>query len=156
MRETCGIRLPFGPLQLTLDGDCLIELRFVTTDSEALSAPLSPAARQAADQLHAWCADARHPLIIPHRLQGTPFQLRVWAELAAIPLGETRRYGDIARTLATAARAVGQACGRNPLPLLIPCHRVIAAHGLGGFNQGRQDDTLTIKRWLLEHERQHR
>jgi O-6-methylguanine DNA methyltransferase len=84
-------------------------------------------------------------------LQGTPFQLRVWQELRKIPYGETVSYQELARRLKNpkASRAVGRACGANPIPLIIPCHRVIAGDGsLGGFSSG-----LARKRWLLEHEK---
>jgi O-6-methylguanine DNA methyltransferase len=87
---------------------------------------------------------------VPLDLRGTPFQLRVWQELGKIPPGETVSYQELARRLGNpkAARAVGQACGANPLPLIVPCHRVIAANGtLGGFSSG-----LEHKRWLLAHE----
>jgi methylated-DNA-[protein]-cysteine S-methyltransferase len=87
---------------------------------------------------------------LPLDLTGSPFHLRVWQELRKIPPGKTVSYQDLARRLGKplAARAVGQACGANPIPLIIPCHRVIAANGaLGGFSSG-----LERKRWLLEHE----
>ena len=87
---------------------------------------------------------------LPLDIQGSPFHLRVWQELRKIPAGETVSYQELARRLGNsqASRAVGQACGANPIPLIIPCHRVIAANGsLGGFSSG-----LPRKRWLLEHE----
>jgi len=87
---------------------------------------------------------------LPLDLQGSPFHLRVWQELRRIPSGATVSYQELARRLGNpkAARAVGQACGANPIPLIVPCHRVIAADGsLGGFSSG-----LPRKRWLLAHE----
>jgi methylated-DNA-[protein]-cysteine S-methyltransferase len=87
---------------------------------------------------------------LPLDLQGTPFQLRVWQELQKILRGETVSYQELAQRVGRpkAARAVGQACGANPIPLLIPCHRVIASDGsLGGYSSG-----LERKRWLLKHE----
>jgi len=87
---------------------------------------------------------------LPLDLQGSPFHLRVWQELRKIPRGETVSYQELARRVGNpqASRAVGQACGANPIPLIIPCHRVIASNGtLGGFSSG-----LPRKRWLLEHE----
>jgi methylated-DNA-[protein]-cysteine S-methyltransferase len=84
---------------------------------------------------------------------GTPFRQRVWQLLSRIPPGQTRTYGDVARELGSSARAVGQAVGDNPIPIVIPCHRVIAADGsLGGFNHSRSGYSLDIKRWLLFHE----
>jgi O-6-methylguanine DNA methyltransferase len=89
---------------------------------------------------------------LPLDLQGSPFHLQVWRELRKIPPGETVSYQELARRLGKpkAARAVGQACGANPIPLIVPCHRVIAANGtLGGFSSG-----LDRKRWLLQHEKE--
>lgn len=86
--------------------------------------------------------------LAPH---GSAFQRRVWGALRAIPVGACRSYGDLARELGTSARAVGQANGANPIPLLIPCHRVLAAGGaLGGYSGG---DGQATKLWLLNHER---
>jgi methylated-DNA-[protein]-cysteine S-methyltransferase len=89
---------------------------------------------------------------LPLDLQGSPFHLQVWRELRKVPPGETVSYQELARRLGKpkAARAVGQACGANPIPLIVPCHRVIAANGkLGGFSSG-----LDRKRWLLQHEKE--
>jgi len=83
---------------------------------------------------------------------GTPFQLRVWRALQAIPVGETRRYGDLARDLNTSARAIGGACRANPCLIAIPCHRVVAKVGLGGFGGDVEGRLLAVKRWLLRHE----
>ncbi len=83
---------------------------------------------------------------------GTVFQQRLWRELTHIPYGETRSYGELAKRLHSSARAVAGACRRNPLPLLVPCHRVVAKNGPGGF-MGRTDGpALAIKQWLLQHE----
>ena len=84
------------------------------------------------------------------RPQGTPFQLKVWQALKMIPLGSVRTYGDIAKECHSSSRAVGQACRRNNIPLFIPCHRVVAAKGLGGFMGGYRH--VERKRWLLQHE----
>ena len=84
---------------------------------------------------------------------GTPFQLRIWHALLAIPAGKVLSYGALATQLQTAPRSVGQACGSNPLPLVIPCHRVVSATGLGGFMHEARGAALDIKAWLLEHEK---
>jgi methylated-DNA-[protein]-cysteine S-methyltransferase len=87
-------------------------------------------------------------------MAGTPFQRRVWHALRRIPSGCTRSYGELARELGSSARAVGGACRRNPIPIVVPCHRVIAAGGgAGGFMGQRSGDALAIKTWLLDHER---
>jgi len=92
---------------------------------------------------------------LPLAMTGTPFQRRVWQAISAIPCGETRSYADLARQLDTSARAVGGACRANLLPILIPCHRVIAANGgLGGFLGETADNGMAgnLKQWLLQHE----
>ncbi|MDD4930415.1 MAG: MGMT family protein [Gallionella sp.] len=82
----------------------------------------------------------------------TPHRLKVWQAIALIPRGETRSYGELAIELHSGAQAIGQACGANPLPIVIPCHRVTGRAGLGGFMKSTMDSTLDIKRWLLAHE----
>jgi len=83
---------------------------------------------------------------------GTAFQQQVWASLLRIPVGRTVSYGDLARELGTGPRAVGGACRSNPIPVVVPCHRVVATHGLGGYSGERGGDWLEKKRWLLAHE----
>ncbi len=83
---------------------------------------------------------------------GTEFQQRVWRSLLAVPAGEVVTYGELAGRLKSSARAVGQACRRNPTPIVVPCHRVVAASGLGGFAGATAGAMSDIKRWLLHHE----
>jgi len=89
---------------------------------------------------------------VPLDLNGTPHQKKVWQAMLAIPRGQTRGYGEIARELKSCAQAVGQACGANPIPVIVPCHRVVGKGGLGGFAHHRSGTHLDIKRWLLAHE----
>jgi len=89
---------------------------------------------------------------LPLDLQGTRFQKRVWKALAAIPAGEVRSYGTLARQLGSGARAIGNACRANPLPIIIPCHRVVAASGIGGYSGKTSGPVLAVKHWLLDHE----
>ncbi len=86
------------------------------------------------------------------QLSGTTFQQRVWNRLLAIPAGDVVTYGQLAGELKSSARAVGQACRRNPSPVVVPCHRVVAASGLGGFAGATAGAMSDIKRWLLHHE----
>lgn len=117
-------------------------------------APRALLAREAVRQLRAWLADGRFEFALPLAPAGTPFQRRVWAGIAAIPAGQTRSYGELAATLGSGPRAVGNACGANPYPLVVPCHRVVAAGGgLGGFARQRGGFLLQVKSWLLQHER---
>ncbi len=135
-------------------GAALTELDFLPPDTP-VSRRLDPRARALAHELDAYWQDPGHVfdlLYVPH---GTPFQLRVWRALLQIPPGQPTTYGALAKALGTAPRAVGQACGANPLPIIIPCHRVLAANGaLGGFMHASSGAPLEVKTWLLAHERQ--
>lgn len=117
-------------------------------------APRSLLAREAVRQLRAYLEHPRFEFSLPLAPAGTRFQRRVWDAIATIPSGHTASYGELAARLASGARAVGGACGANPYPLVVPCHRVVAAGGkLGGFSRERGGTLLQIKRWLLDHER---
>jgi methylated-DNA-[protein]-cysteine S-methyltransferase len=157
---------PVGPVHLATDGRALCALELGAPEARLL--PLLRARFGAAVSLR----DARDPLGLTGRARawfggdlaafdgvavdggGTPFQRRVWAALRRIPAGETTTYGALAAALGApgAARAVGLACGRNPIAIVVPCHRVVGADGrLTGYAGG-----LERKRWLLEHERRAR
>jgi methylated-DNA-[protein]-cysteine S-methyltransferase len=112
-----------------------------------------PAARRAAAALTRYFGGDPSALTdLPVAPAGTPFQRRVWTRMSAIPAGAVLSYGAFARELGTSARAIGGACRANPIPIVIPCHRVVAAHGLGGYSGERGGDWLAKKRWLLAHE----
>lgn len=116
--------------------------------------PRSPLAKEAVRQLRAYVKNPEHSLALPLAPAGTAFQRRVWTGIAAIPAGATRSYGELATSIHSGPRAVGNACGANPYPIVVPCHRVVAANqGLGGFARNRGGFLLEVKRWLLEHER---
>lgn len=122
-------------------------------EARAELAPTNLLAAESVRQLHAYLADPNFSFSLPLRPAGTTFQRRVWAQIAAIPNHQTRTYGEVAKALHNAPRAVGQACGANPFPLVVPCHRVIATGGgLGGFARHGGGFLLDIKRWLLAHE----
>jgi methylated-DNA-[protein]-cysteine S-methyltransferase len=105
-------------------------------------------------QLQAYLDDPRFEFDLPLQLSGTRHRLAVWEAMQRIPAGATRTYGELAKELRSSARAVGGACGANPIPVVVPCHRVIAAGGaIGGFMGERGEGfELGIKRWLLGHE----
>jgi methylated-DNA-[protein]-cysteine S-methyltransferase len=153
---------PIGKLLLAMDGQGLRHIHF-ETGRERLEPgddwePGAGALHETRAQLKAYFAGKLTAFDLPLAPHGTEFQQRVWLELLRIPFGETTNYGDIARRLgdAHATRAVGAANGANPLPIVVPCHRVIgAARGkkagsLTGFGGG-----LPVKRWLLDHEQRH-
>ncbi|MEE9358071.1 methylated-DNA--[protein]-cysteine S-methyltransferase [Candidatus Vondammii sp. HM_W22] len=112
----------------------------------------SPSVQQAVEQLDCYFNDGSASFSLPLKPIGTPFQCRVWDALSRIAPGEVRTYGDIARELKTSPRAVGNACRVNPLPIIVPCHRIVAAGGIGGFSGRREGERLDVKSWLLAHE----
>jgi methylated-DNA-[protein]-cysteine S-methyltransferase len=162
MKVFCYVESPIGRLMLTSDGTALTGLYMnlyrnkpsklpgVGDDwiQNATIDPLPAAARQ----LKEYFAGKRREFDLPLRMEGTEFQQRVWRELTKIPFGETRSYGQLAKRLnnPNGSRAVGLANGRNPIAIIVPCHRVIGADGsLTGFGGG-----LDRKEWLLTHEGQ--
>jgi methylated-DNA-[protein]-cysteine S-methyltransferase len=147
------IALPFGRMRLTCTADAVLLLDYLAPDAPLIP-PQSALCREVASQLHAYCADPSHVFSLPLADSGTAFQRRVWALLQQIPCGQTRTYGDAAVELRSAARAVGQACAANPFAPVVPCHRIVARHGLGGFAHSSDGNghLLGIKRWLLRHE----
>ncbi len=120
----------------------------------ATLAPQNTLAERAARQLERYRDDPDARFDLPLAIEGTPFQKSVWQAMCAIPRGRTRTYGELARALGGEARAVGQACGDNRLPIVIPCHRVVAADGIGGFAHATDGYLIEAKRWLLLHEAQ--
>ncbi|HTN50208.1 MAG TPA: methylated-DNA--[protein]-cysteine S-methyltransferase [Burkholderiaceae bacterium] len=149
-RVAAAVAAPFGGIEVESDGEWITGLRFV-----AQPRPIEPVhelAERAARQLATYLADPRVEFDLPLKIRGTEFQRQVWGAIASIPCGSTRSYGAIAIELDAPARAVGQACGDNRLPVVIPCHRVIGATGIGGFAHSRDGFELAVKRWLLEHE----
>lgn len=147
------LAVPFGRIGVVHNGSGLQRLDFLPPDTALYIQP-HPLLDELCEQLECYWQAPAFRFELPYTLKGTIHQLNVWKEISDIPSGSVRRYGDIARKIASAPRAVGQACGRNPLPLLIPCHRVVGSAGaLGGFNSGRNGfDWLPVKRWLLRHE----
>ena len=131
--------------------DRVAEIRYLPPSTEAI-APANSLAERAAHQLERYRADPDAPFDLPLLVEGTPFQRRLWAALCEIPRGKTLTYGELARRLDAEAVAVGQACGDNRLPIVIPCHRVVAAKGIGGFAHATGGYLLEAKRWLLMHE----
>jgi methylated-DNA-[protein]-cysteine S-methyltransferase len=131
------------------------EIRYLPLSSSGIAAG-NPLAERAARQLERYREDPDAKFDLPLLIEGTDFQRRLWSALGEIPRGKTRTYGDLARELGAHfpvdARAVGQACGDNRLPIVIPCHRVVAANGIGGFAHATEGYLIEAKRWLLAHE----
>jgi methylated-DNA-[protein]-cysteine S-methyltransferase len=143
---------PFALVGVRTEGDSLAEIVYLPRSAGAL-APANALAERVCAQIEKYIADPGYRFKLPMKPAGTAFQRRVWDAIAAIPRGRTRSYGDIARSLRSSPRAVGQACGTNYFPLVIPCHRVVAANGLGGFAHASGGYLIEVKRWLLLHEK---
>ncbi len=122
---------PVGPLTVWAENGAITRLDWEDRPDSPQSDPVLEAAR---DQLREYFAGERETFDLPLAPRGSAFQQDFYAALRAIPFGETRIYGDLAGDLGVSAQAIGQACGANPIPILIPCHRVLAASGLGGFS----------------------
>ena len=136
------IPAPFGALGVVCDEQSVREIRFLPPGVDARAAT-NPLAERATSQLLAWI-DAPHTRFdLPLDPAGTPFQQRVWAAICAIPAGEVQTYGSIARELASAAQAVGQACGANPFPIVVPCHRVIVSSPVTRLAVSRATETVS-------------
>jgi methylated-DNA-[protein]-cysteine S-methyltransferase len=141
-----SLHTPLGEVTISENGVAIVALDWGRGRDQEATALL----RDACDQLQDYFDGKRLSFNLPLAPEGSNFQKRVWAALCAIPPGETRSYADIARTIGSGPRAVGGANGANPIPLFIPCHRVIAADGsLGGYSGG---DGPATKRYLLDHE----
>ena len=147
------IPAPFGAMGIRTEEGLVKELVYLPAQTP-LQKPTSALAKKVTLQIEAYFANPAFQFDLPLAPQGTLFQHRVWKAISDIPLGQVSTYGNIAKRIASAPRAVGQACGANWYPLIIPCHRVTAAHGLGGFAHSDDDSGfhLSVKRWLLAHE----
>lgn len=147
-----SIKTPFAHLGLRVVDSRLAAIDFIEAEDEIK--PADAVAAAICDRIRRFLDD---PLTcncrgIPCAVTGTPFQNRVWNELSTIPAGEVVTYGALANKLGTSARAVGNACRSNPVPVVVPCHRVVSAAGRGGYAGHTGGDMIRFKTWLLEHE----
>ncbi|MBC7453084.1 MAG: methylated-DNA--[protein]-cysteine S-methyltransferase [Massilia sp.] len=147
------VAAPFGAVGIRTEAGKLRELVYLPPhfgEQDACDA----LAHQACEQIARYFADADVCFDLPLAEAGSAYQKRVWAAIAVIPRGSVRTYGVLAAQIGSAPRAVGQACGANGFPLIVPCHRVTAAGGLGGFSHHADEHGfhLSVKRWLLAHE----
>ncbi len=147
----CVLESPLGRLGIRLDAGCLSRVD-ILPDAVPLQAPASMLARQVAMEFEGYFMDAQQRFSVTLAPAVTPFQQRVLTLLRAIPTGQTRTYGELAARLGSGARAVGNACRRNPLTIVVPCHRVVGASGIGGYAGRTAGPELRRKLWLLEHE----
>lgn len=148
---TAIVLAPFGAIGIRTEDDALLELTYLPPQYEAQSAR-DALNKEVARQVQAYLSDPDFQFELPLSATGTVHQRKVWDVINAIPRGEVLTYAQVARRIGSAPRAVGQACGANWVPLVIPCHRVTATGGIGGFAHHDGGFHQNVKRWLLQHE----
>lgn len=145
------IHTPFTQLKVNCLDDAVFSVDFVEDEYASVMA-VSGILQEVKDQILQYCHSADFQFDLALSPQGTDFQQRVWQCLIAIPAGQVRTYGDIAAELGSSPRAVGNACRANPVPLIIPCHRVVSRAGIGGFAGDVSGGKVKLKQQLLHHE----
>lgn len=143
---SASLNTPIGPLTVDARDGKIFRLRWVDDPS----GEITPELQAALDQLRQYFDGTLEAFDLPLQVDGSDLQRAVCKAMYAIPLGETRTYGDLADELGVPAQAIGGACGGNPIPVIIPCHRVLGASTLGGFSGMGGVET---KVWLLKHEK---
>jgi methylated-DNA-[protein]-cysteine S-methyltransferase len=155
MRWDAVIEFPVMKVGVSTRDERMAEIRYLPLSSSNIP-PGNALAERAVRQLERYRDDPDTVFDLPLLIEGSPLQRSVWEAMCAIPRGETRTYGAIAQQLGDTdykmLRAIGQACGDNRLPIVIPCHRVVAANGIGGFAHSTDGFLIEAKRWLLLHE----
>lgn len=146
------VAFPWMKVAVKTRDERVSEIRYLPSSVPVVE-PKNLLAARAAQQLERYLVDPDAGFDLPLLIEGTPFQRRLWDALREIPRGKTLTYGTLAKRLEAEARAVGQACGDNRLPIVIPCHRVVASDGIGGFAHSTGGYLVEAKRWLLAHER---
>ena len=146
------LKTPFATIGIVASDTHLLHIHFLPMDVAAKAPTTNTVAHLASVQLMAYIENADFKFDLPIKLAGSKHQLDVWRAMQKIAAGKTQTYGELAAKIDSSPRAVGTACGLNPVPIVVPCHRVVAANGLGGFMGGKQSEPLAIKRWLLAHE----
>lgn len=148
--ESIFLKSPIGCLRLKLLDDLLVSVEF-DCEFQQTASP-SKTAIELARQLDCYFDSQEFAFCVDVKTSGTEFQQKVWRALMDIPSGSIVTYGQLAKQLNSSARAIGNACRRNPVPIIIPCHRVVAASDIGGFSGQKKGKLLNIKRYLLKHE----
>jgi methylated-DNA-[protein]-cysteine S-methyltransferase len=147
---------PIGTLGVARHKEYVDRVRFLDpTSLVPFSNPREDFLKQVEEWFSEYFSSTRPNNVLPLLLnnKGTPYQRKVWRALSHIPFGQTITYGELAEELKTSAQAVGMACKFNPMPILIPCHRVVARNGLGGFFGETSGKQIDIKAWLIDHEK---
>ncbi len=150
------IEAPFGRLGIEtglVDGSLMVTQICYLTKKSGLQTPKTRLGKEVERQCRQYFRDPKFEFDLPLKPSGTIFQQSVWNQISKIKAGKTQTYGFLAKQIHSAPRAVGQACGSNPFPLVVPCHRIISATGIGGFaHQDGAGFHRSVKTWLLAHE----
>ena len=147
---------PIGNLHIQSENDVITSLEYgdfsPSNQKVSSTSNSTPFWEEVQFQLNEYFQTGRVQFNLPCKLEGSEYQKRVWQALIDIPNGEVLTYGALAKKLRSHPRAIGMVCRKNPIPLLIPCHRVISASGIGGFAGQTQGERIALKKWLLQHE----
>lgn len=148
------INSPIGHLGIKLNEQQSVVTRIDFLDSKIHSQkpPSIPLIKLAITELKNYFNDPHHVFKIPLQTHGTELQKKIWQTMQKIPVGKTLSYGELADKIKTSPRVIGNACRANPLPIFIPCHRIVAKNHLGGFAGAIEGELITMKTWLLTHE----
>lgn len=147
------LKTPFANIGLRFDKGVLVGVDYIAQGLKVN--PACAESKKVCKQIREYCSkkSSNMDFDIPLNAVGTEFQKKVWKALLKIPIGKVVTYGDLAKRLKTSPRAVGNACRKNPISIVIPCHRVVSKTGLGGYGGKTSGESLKIKEWLLKHER---
>ncbi|MEI8054424.1 MAG: methylated-DNA--[protein]-cysteine S-methyltransferase [bacterium] len=150
-QHNCAIASPIGKLGLTIVGNKLTRIQFLSPGAQLLVAQDSLTC-QIVTKIKKYFCNPRLQFKLPIQAIGTPLQKKIWHAIQKIPCGKTVTYSELAQKIGTSPRVIGNACRRNPIPIVIPCHRVVAKTGLGGYFGKTCNDFLKVKKWMLQHE----
>lgn len=153
MNYAAIINSPIGYLGIQLSSDFthISHVDFLDNNHQQ-HLPQHPLAKKAVAEIQYYFQNPHAQFTIPLQLEGTELQQKVWHAMQKIPVGNTLTYSDLAINLNTSPRVIGNACRANPIPVFIPCHRIVAKNHLGGFFGSRSGRPIKMKAWLLEHE----
>jgi len=153
---TAVISAPFGKLGIKTavhEKSLMVSEIFYVAKHVPLLKPQNALAQEAVNQINRYFTNPDMQFDLPMIPKGSIYQNKVWQQIAKIPLGKVTTYGELAKKINSAPRAIGGACGANPYPLIVPCHRVVSATGIGGFAQQDEEGYhRNVKTWLLHHE----
>lgn len=151
--QTTTLHSPIGKLKLYIQQNKLTKVDFLPEDA-TIEPPQDKISQHICNELEKYFKNPNHQFDIEFELAGTEFQKKVWQTLRTIPAGKTETYSSLAELLKTGARAIGNACRTNPIPIIIPCHRIVGKNHLGGYVGNIEGKLMDTKKWLLKHESQ--